>query len=294
MRNLPLSSLRAFAAVYATGGIRPAGRLLGVAHSAVSHHLKELEAWLDVPLLNRHGTRGAMEFTAQGEALGGQALAAFKTLETSIISARETRRTNGLVVATTQSFAVRWLLPRLPEFHEAHKSLEVSVVVDQQLKVPAEEGADISIRMGRKPRSGKAQPFMDDTLFPVARPDLLATLGRRPVDLRKLPLIHDRDPNTPWSLWKEAFGPQDLNTSKGARFTSSDLVLRAAEQGLGVALARGRLVEDSLANGSLVRLFEDEEITLANAYWTIEGADMGRNAVRSFIDWLYASADPQT
>ena len=291
MQNLPLSSLRALAAVYATGGVRPAGRFLGIAHSAVSHHLKELEAWLEVPLFKRDGARGAIEFTAQGEALGRQALAAFKTLETSVTSVRETRRGNTLVVATTPSFAVRWLLPRLPQFQKVHKSIDVSVVVEQQPQMPAEEGADISIRMGRRPRSGKAQPLMNDTLFPVARPGLLAKSSSRPVDLARLPLIHDRDPNTPWSLWKEAFGPKDLNISKGARFTSSDLVLRAAEQGLGVALARGRLAENSLEDGSLVRLFEDQHIPLVDAYWIIEGENTSRSAVRSFIEWLYASTD---
>ncbi|MEP2990110.1 MAG: LysR substrate-binding domain-containing protein [Parasphingorhabdus sp.] len=288
MKSLPLSSLRALAAVYSTGGVRPAGRLLGVAHSAVSHHLKELEAWLDVPLFKRDSARGTIEFTNQGETLGRKCLAAFKSLETSVTDTRETRRANAVVVATTASVAVRWLLPRLPEFQEANKSIQVSVVAEQQLKLPAEDGADISIRMGRKPQSGIANALMDDTLFPVMSPAFAAKIEQRPLDLGTLPLIHDRDPNTPWTLWKRAFGPPDLNTSKGARFTSSDLVLRAAEQGLGVALARGRLAEDSLANGSLVPLFEDQRITLADAYWVLSGENSDRSSVQRFRDWLHA------
>jgi LysR family glycine cleavage system transcriptional activator len=254
----------------------------------VSHHLKELEAWLDVPLFKRNGARGTLEFTAQGEALGRECLAAFNLLETSVTATRETRRANAVVVATTSSIAVRWLLPRLPEFQEAYKSIQVSVVVEKQLKMPAEEGADISIRMGRKPQSSKAEPLMDDTLFPVMSPAFLAKTESHLIDLKKFPLIHDRDPNTPWSLWKDAFGPSDLNTSKGARFTSSDLVLRAAEQGLGVALARGRLAEESLANGSLVRLFKDQQITLTDAYWVLSGEGSHRSSVQRFRDWLCA------
>jgi len=286
MQNLPLSSLRAMAAVYSTGGIRPAGRHLGIAHSAVSHHLKELEAWLGVPLFKRDGARGSLEFTVEGETLGRDCLAAFSSLETSVTAARETRRANALVVATTPSIAVRWLLPRLSSFQEAHKEIQVSVVVEQQPRLPDEEGADLSIRMGRRPQSGKAEMLMDDTLFPVVSPTFLAKIENHPIDLTKLPLIHDRDPNTPWSLWKDAFGPIDLKTSNGARFTSSDLVLRAAEQGLGVALARSRLAEESLANGSLVRLFEDQQITLTDAYWILWGENSHRNSVQQFSDWL--------
>ena len=44
MRRLPLSALRAFAAVFETGGVRPAARALQVTHSAVSRHVRELEA----------------------------------------------------------------------------------------------------------------------------------------------------------------------------------------------------------------------------------------------------------
>lgn len=286
MKNLPLSSLRALAAAYETGGIRSAGRLLDIAHSAVSHHLKELESWLEVPLFKREAKRGTLAFTAQGERLGRQCLASFRALERSVASTRESHRGNVLTIATTPSFAVRWLLPRLAQFQETHRPIEVSVVVGQQLKSLTETGVDLAIRMGRKPGSGKSWPLMDDTLYPVASPAFLKKLGGQLQDLGTLPLIHDRDPNTPWSRWKEAFGPTDLDTSKGARFTSSDLVLRAAEQGLGVTLARDRLVADSLANGSLVKLFENQHIKLPNAYWVIEREDCHRSAVRRFLEWL--------
>ncbi|NKB51715.1 MAG: LysR family transcriptional regulator [Rhizobiaceae bacterium] len=293
MKNLPLSSLRALAAVYVSGGVRPAGRLLGVAHSAISHHLKELEAWIGVPLFARHGTRGAIKFTEQGERLGRQCLDTFESLERSVISVRESRRANGLIVATTPSFAVRWLLPRLPQFQEKHSSVEVSIVVDQAPKLPMDEGADISIRMGSRPSVSNSKPLMDDVLFPVVSPNLLSSRPGDSLELSKLPLLHDRDPNTLWSHWQKEFGLSDFNTSQGARFTSSDLVLRAAEQGLGVALARGRLAHDLLMNGSLVRAWKDMEIPLVDAYWVIEGENSGRAAVRIFVDWLYACAASQ-
>ena len=100
MRDLPLNSLRALAAVYETGGIRPAGRKLGIAHSAISRHLKELEAGLGVPLFEVRQGHGTLVFTTSGETLGRQALATLQTLETSVASVREDRRGNSLVVDT--------------------------------------------------------------------------------------------------------------------------------------------------------------------------------------------------
>jgi LysR family glycine cleavage system transcriptional activator len=292
MHDLPLSALRALAAVYETGGIRPAGRRLQVAHSAISRHLKELEHQLGVSLFEAGRGHGSLVFTAQGETLGQKALEALQALETSVASVREDRRGNSIVVATTPSFAVRWLLPRLPEFQDAHTSVEVSVIVDQQRNSPIEEGSDISIRMGKKPRSASTFPLMDDQLFPVASPKYLERYGSSDACLMAQPLLHDRDPNTSWALWQEQFGPKNIDVRKGPRFTSSDLVLRAAEQSLGVALARGRLVQDALDVGTLIRLFGDSEVVLNDAYWLIlNDARANRLAVRAFIEWLKSSTE---
>lgn len=50
MNDLPLVALRAFAIVYQTGGIRAAASKLGIAHSSVSCHVRELEARLGTAL----------------------------------------------------------------------------------------------------------------------------------------------------------------------------------------------------------------------------------------------------
>ncbi len=285
MHDLPLSHLRALAAVYETGGIRPAGRALRVAHSAISRHLRELEALLDTPLFEANSRRRMLKFTAQGEALGKAALAACRDLEHAIISVREAHRGNTLVVATTPSFAVRWLLPRLPEFYAAHPSIEVSVVVDQQIRSPLEHGADLNIRMGGIQSKKGVLALMDDHLFPVASPMYLGRVNRD--DVLSWSLLHDRDPHTSWKRWKVEHGPEELDVSKGARFTSSDLVLRAAEQGLGVALARGHLAEDALQTGALVRLCGDNQVFLEDAYWIIMNKTVPhRWCVHKFVKWL--------
>ena len=168
MRDLPLNALRAFAAVYETGGVRPAARALQVTHSSVSRHLRELEARIQTPLFDERRGRRSLAFTAEGEALGRTALASLGELEGAVASVREAKRANSVTIATTPSLAVRWLLPRLPSFEAENKWIEVSVVVDQRRRTPIEEGADIGIRMGRGPWRGVVgSPLMDDRLYPV-------------------------------------------------------------------------------------------------------------------------------
>ncbi len=289
MKDLPLNALRALAAVYETGGIRPAGRRLGVTHSAVSRHLNDLEKLLGVALFQKAGAALPLTFTPQGEMLGKSALACLTELETSVTAVREARQGNSVVVATTPSFAIRWLLPRLPAFEEHHPSIEVSLLVDQRTRAPGEDNADLAIRMGRRPRGEDlCAPLMDDTLFPVASPAYVAKHGGR---LKGARLLHDRDPSAHWDVWRRAHGPEDLDTRKGSRYSSSDLVLKAAEQGMGVALARGRLAASSLAAGTLVRVLPNVEVQVKSAYWLIPAPQaVERHAVQQLVSWLKEEA----
>lgn len=295
MRDLPLTLLRALAAVYETGGIRPAGRMLGIQHSAVSRCMRDLEAWLGTPVLQKTPGRRSLTFTAEGEALAKVALSALGQLELAVQTVREGTRPNSVSVATTPSFAMRWLLPRLPLLAERHPKIEVSIIVDQARKTPAESGADLSIRMGGTPDDHELSvPFMDEVVFPVMSPRFWEEAGRpeTPEALIGLTLLHDRDPSTSWVTWRKRFGPATLNVRYGPRFTSSDLVLRAAEQHQGVALARGVLAAQSLENCLLLRPFPDCQIDLPGNYQLITSPGSGsRSAVKAVSAWLLSDVN---
>lgn len=295
MEPLKLNALRAFAAVYERGGLRPAGRALDISHSAVSRHVSELEDWLGVPLLESATSTRRTRFTAQGEALGRAAQTALNGLAEAVTQVREAHQGNSVVVATTSSLASRWLLPRLPGLKKVAPWVEVSVLVQARVASLAEQRAHLALRMGAGPWPGEnAEHLMDDALFPVMSESAWIRAGRphRLEDLLRLPLIHDRDPNASWSLWRDRVGPAALNVQKGARFDSTELVLQAAAQGIGVALARGRLAETDLKSGSLVRFLGERAVTLERAYWLITPEKHAlSSAARTVIEWLKADVD---
>lgn len=272
MNLLPLNALRAFAVVYETGGIRPAAREMNIAHSSVSRHVRELEDWLGTDLLDKSAPSRTLSFTTNGEMLGKAGLKSFRDLEIAVASVRERRRGNSVTITTTPSVAARWLLPRLQNFNEAYPWIELSVVADQRLSFPGDRGADIAIRMGAGPWDKvDCQPLMDDFLLPVMSPRFWQRAGRPQAfdDIAGLTLLHDRDPSTSWDRWCEATGLKGVDTSAGPRFASSDLLLRAAAQGLGIGLARGRLAEEDLALGTLICPFADAALELTDAYWIV-------------------------
>ncbi|WP_313321120.1 LysR substrate-binding domain-containing protein [Stenotrophomonas sp.] len=295
MKSLPLNALRAFALVCAQGGVRAAARELGVSHSSVSRHLAELEAWMGAPLFER-GTR-TWTPTPHGAALGQRLLLQLQDMVDATAAARETQSLFSVTISVAPSFAARWLLPRLPALERAHPRIALSVLVNQRLDALA-DGVDLAVRMGTGPWPGlECEPLMDEVLFPVASPGFCQAMdvGTDPVCLHALRLLHDRDPAASWRRWSDVHGPAGLQVTDGPRLASSDLVLRGAELGQGVALARGRLAADALAGGALVRPFGQHEVRLANAYWIVRpprstANASRRHAVATVIAWLREQA----
>lgn len=293
MRDLPLVALRAFAAVYRHGGIRAAGRRLGIAHSSVSRHLSELEDWLGTSLLQRSSGRGPLAFTESGRTLAEATVDGLRRIEQAVSSVHEARSSNSVQIGAPPSVAVRWLLPRLPALERSHPELEVSVVVDRR-KDDLEGELDVGIRMGRSPWPDlHCEPLMGDELYPVMSPGFWRAHGRprEPEQLIGLRLLHDRDPAATWAVWRQAFGPPGLDVRTGPRFTSTDLVLRAARQGQGVALARDRLTGDDLESGALLRPLGERSVRLERAYWLVRSSgSLPRPAARTVIGWLKRQA----
>jgi LysR family glycine cleavage system transcriptional activator len=295
MHALPLNALRAFATVHASGGVRAAARALGISHSSVSRHLSELERWLGVPLVEPAAGRRGTVFTRQGDALGRATVASLGEIARVAESLREARSDRSVTIATSPSIAVRWLLPRLPAFEAAHRAIDISVIVDQRVQNLEASGADLAIRSGRGHWPDvHSQPLMTDALYPVMSPTLHARAGHpaRPAALARLRLLHDRDPDASWDAWRAVHGPASLDVRRGPRFASSDLVLRAAFQSQGVALARHRLAHDDVAAGLLVRPFGALQIDLGTVYWIVSPRGIHpRPAVATVIRWLLTHAD---
>ncbi|MEO7431173.1 MAG: LysR substrate-binding domain-containing protein [Dokdonella sp.] len=292
MKDLPLNALRAFALACSKGGVRAAARELGVAHSSVSRHLTELEAWLGLAVVDRDRDT-AWAPTQQGGALGQKILSHLQAIDAEIAAVREQRSPFSLTMTVAPSFASRWLLPRLPALERAHPRIELSVLVSQQLDA-LNEGIDLAVRMGAGAWPGvDCEPLMDDVLYPVMSPALWkeARQSRDVSSLRTLRLLHDRDPLASWEHWRTQFGPASIDLKKGPRLASSDLVLRAAELGQGVALARGRLAADALESGALIRPFGMREVRLTDAYWIVRPKgdalrSTRRRTVETVIRWL--------
>jgi LysR family glycine cleavage system transcriptional activator len=92
--------------------------------------------------------------------------------------------------------------------------------------------------------------------------------------------------NPHWSAWLKHAGALDVDASRGLSFTPSLLVINAAIDGLGVALAKDSWVEQDLAQGRLVRPF-GVALPVESAYYMVFPKDRARDVrIATFVDWV--------
>src|SRR5262249_24847066 len=130
-----------------------------------------------------------------------------------------------------------------------------------------------------------------EQLFAVCSPKLLAGRGRlgKPADLLRYPLIHMEDRSN-WAKWLQAAGLDDSKAAHGPVLNRTSMVIDAAINGQGIALARTTLAAFDLLSGRLVRPFA-EALRLSRTYWIVcPKATATLPKVKTFRDWLMTEA----
>jgi len=254
----PLPALRMFEAAARLTSVSRAADELFVTHSAVSHQIRALEEHLGFALFQRQGR--AVALTPAGAELLQAANTALRQLADTVASLKRRANPDRLSVSVMPSFAGRWLAPRIGAFIDSHPTAEVNVSSGNTLTDFSRDAVDVSIRWGPGGYTGvRAELLMEDMLFPVLSPALCA--GRRvekPEDLAGLPLL--RSDGEDWLPWFRAAGLDWPEPVSGLMMSDSGLVLQAAIEGRGVALARRSLAALALRAGKLLRPFD---ITIA-------------------------------
>ncbi len=177
----PLAALRAFEATARLGSVTRAAEELGRTHGAVSRQIHALQDAAGLALFEKAGT--GLRLNAEGEALRHSVAAALDGLEAGWAALREAAGGPALHVACSASFAMRWLVPRLPGFYRAQPALRLrlSMTTARALR---HEGADLVIAWDRGYSPPGAQALWSVLLEcgavqpTAARPPTRLRLGR--------------------------------------------------------------------------------------------------------------------
>src|SRR5690606_35561738 len=121
--SVSLDALAAFREVAQHKSFSRAARELHVTPSAVSHRIAELESQLGVALFVR--TTRSVQLTPVARDLLSSVELGLGHIHEGLSRVRQAGAASALTVSCSTSFAIRFLLPRLGEFRQAHPELEV-------------------------------------------------------------------------------------------------------------------------------------------------------------------------
>lgn len=288
--DLPsITALRAFAGAARTESFKQAAAELHMSPSALSRQIQGLEELLGTALFRR--LNPGLELTEAGRRY-------LKTASEVLRSLREagdalaSQPTTPLRVSALESFAAKWLVPHLPEFHSAHAGHAVEIEATLRYVDFDRDPVDVAIRFGVGPWDElHSEPIVDLDVFPVCSPALRDGEPplRVPEDLARHPWIHVRQVPTAWSDWARGIGQPGLQGSGALHFDHVAIALSAAESGQGVALSTPLLCAPELADSRLCMPFDLPVRSTATYHLVCRPESLDDARVVAFRDWLVAA-----
>ena len=295
-RTPPLNPLRVFETVARTENLTVAAQELHVTQSAVSRQISVLEAYLGVELLRRQ--RHGVSLTRAGRAYAEQIVPAFAQIANATEDLLNDNQQDTLRVRTYTTFAAKWLIPRLPDFHARHPGIELRLSTDVPDVDFDRDNVDMAIQFG----DGQWPHVQIDRLFPdeiepVCSPSFLAQHAPdrlHPESLLRQRLLVSHYRRRDWDDWLQVNELQSMCAdSSRMSFSSSVLTLQAAVDGLGIAIGQTRLLSADFAAGLLLRPFAHtrwKPLRSERAYYLLRPLHQRESRkTQAFREWLLST-----
>ena len=285
------NAMATFACVADVGSISGAAERLGIAKSAVSRRLRDLENHLGVELVHR--TTRHLALTPSGEHFYHRAsrlLADLDEAEESV--SRAHGELSGVIrLAAPLSFGLLHLQPAINAFMAAHPRVDFDLNLDDNEVDLIAEGFDLGVRLASLPDSTliarKLAPIRN---MAAASPAYLARHGtpRHPSELIDHDcLVYSNVPaNQVWGYRDEQGRWQPVKGRSRLRVNNGDFLREAAVRGAGIVIEPTFLLHRALAEGRLVPVLADAEWPELGAYAVYPQTRHLAARVRAFIDFL--------
>ena len=284
-----LRALQAFDAAATTSNLSRAAEMLGVTHGAVSRQIKQLEQYLGLLLFDRKPN--GVEKTSAGNQLHLATRQAFSMLEVGLQNVKPVRDHRSVTISLSMSLAIKWLVPRLPEFRQKFPGIAVYLDTNDDVVDLDNSQVDVALRFGDPDWGGLHHELLtEEALIVVASPTLVAgrNLPMTPESIVRHPLLEDEF--TPaWEKWTGLVGLDSSQVaSSKTRFMNSAVLIAAVIDSQGVAPVRRLLLADDLKAGRLVRLDDSVILLDSSLYFVCRNGEQDREPIRSLKSWLFS------
>lgn len=292
MSDANLVDLQAFAAVARLRSFRRAAQEMGVSPSALSHAMRSLETKLGVRLLHR--TTRSVAPTEAGERLMDRLAPALLDIHEALESVNQFRDSplGTLRINAPRAAAALVLAPLLSRFLSTHPGMKIELTTNDALVDIVADGFDAGVRFGESLQQdmvavplGPAQRFIV-----VCSPSYAATHGTptSPHDLPQHQCVRIRFSSGVFYRWEFAHGAEQLEVDVHGALATDDMavMVRAAQDGLGLAYVYAQYAAPALAQGSLVTVLDDWCPSIAGFYLYYPSRRLMPAGLKAFVEML--------
>lgn len=282
----PLHALRVFEVAARASSFTEAAKQLHLTHGAVSRQIALLEAALGQPLFRKQGQR--MVATAHAKAYAREISQAFDHIgdATHRYGKRATEKV--IRVNAPATMAMRWLIPRLADFHARHSGIEVRVSTAFSTEPALQGSFDVAIRRA----SGTQEQYEVLTLYTetntvIVSPDLWHKAPLRCVqELAQVIWLSTETRPGDWEAWLQSAGLPDLRPVQMLRFDHFFVSLQAVIDGLGYAVAPFPTLRSDQELGRIYAPFP-ELVMASGTFEALVPLDTDKpRHLRVFLEWL--------
>lgn len=271
---------------------RVAAEQLGVTPAAISKAIKRLEAELGATLLHR--TTRTVSLSAEGArflARCEDAIAHVQAGRDQLAAAQTVPR--GELTVSLSYVLGPTLMARLPRFVARYPELVLDLrVTDRRVRL-VEDRVDVALRVGTLPDSSMvARKLLQPRWVTVAAPGYLARQGTptTPEALREHACLRFRSPRgkaVPWTFLDAPGGtPCTLEVPGRVDVDQGELIVTAAEAGVGVAQVFDFMAAEPLREGRLVEVLRERAAPGPPVHALVLRGQQGTPKVRAFLDFV--------
>lgn len=285
-----LKRIGVFTRVVETKSFSEAARQLGVAKSAVSKQIAQLEKEVGIRLLNR-STR-SLSLTEAGEIFYRHSAEIVSRTKIALSELREYQNqpTGTLRISSPISYGTKHLVPVIKELRALYPLLKIDLLLEDRIINMVEEGVDLAIRIGWLQDSNLvAKKICESPVVVFASPEYLAQKGKpkTPEDLQQHSWIGLSILKSPLKWQFEKSGqPYNVQLQSALKSNSVEAVIALAKSGQGISALSQYAIQDNINNGTLQPILSDYQLKPSGIYAVYPHREHVPPKVRIFIDFL--------
>ena len=284
-RPPPIQLLAAFEAASRLCSFKNAAIELSITASAVSQQVKQLEAYLDTQLFLRLTRKVVL--TESGIVFQQVAENTLASYQSGYDAFQQQFSKPTIRLSVIPFVAFELIIPHLHEFRALHPDIDLRVETSMALIDFEKEPVDAAVRFGDENLQGMEMLLLSNCQSSlVASHSLLASQPIKSVkDFEGHTLIHTRSSEDDWQKVAKSMGAQRI-TGKNVLVMDSFLgAMKAAEEGLGIAIGLFPLCNKWVKLGRLATVSEPIEIPYKN-YFVFRKNDKKQEQLERCYLWI--------